>query len=84
MKIFRSTKNFFENDGNIKSFVGAKLCDGIELDANSVPQKKILDHGLTITGENGELKDLKRKFAYVVEFNEPNLFAYSGYPSYGV
>lgn len=70
-------EKLLRNDGAIKSFVGAKLYDGIELDATSVPREKILDHGLTIKGENGELKDLECKFAYVAEFNEPNLFAYS-------
>ena len=70
-------EKLFRNDGVIESFVGARLSDGMELDASSVPREKILDHGLTITGENGELKDIKSKFAYVAEFNEPNLFAYS-------
>ena len=69
-------EKLFRNDGDIKSFVGAKLSDGMELDASSVPQEKILDHGLTITGENGELKNLKCKYAHVAEFNEPNLFAH--------
>ena len=69
-------EKLFRNDGDIKSFVGAKLSDGMELDASSVQQEMILDHGLTIEGENGELKNLDRKFAYVTEFNEPNLFAY--------
>ena len=69
-------EKLFRNEGDIKSFVGAKLSDGMELDASSVPQEMILEHGLTIEGENGELKNLDRKFAYVTEFNEPNLFAY--------
>ena len=69
-------EKLFRNDGEIKSFVGAKLSDGMELDASSVTQEKILDHGLTITGENGELKNLKCKYAHVAKFNEPNLFAY--------
>ena len=69
-------EKLFRNGGLIKSFVGAKLCDGIELDANSVPSEKILDHGLMIEGENGELKELEANYSYVAKFNEPNLFAY--------
>lgn len=70
-------EKLFRNERDIESFVRAKLSDGIEIDANSVPQKMILDHGLTIIGENGKLKDIDRKYAHVAEFNEPNLFAYS-------
>lgn len=70
-------EKLFRNDGVIESFVSAKLSDGIEIDANSVSPEKILEHGLTITGENGKLETLERKVAHVAEFNEPNLFAYS-------
>ena len=68
-------EKLFRDDGVIGSFIGAKLCDGIEIDANSVSPEKILEHGLTIKGENGELKNLECKYAHIAEFNEPNLFA---------
>ena len=69
-------EKLFRNDRDIESFVGAKLSDDMELDASSVPQEKLLNHGLTIKGKNGGLEDLENKFAYVAKFNEPNLFAY--------
>lgn len=69
-------EKLFRNGGLIKSYVGAKLCDDIDLDANSVPQEKIQYHGLTIEGKNGELKKLDPNYGYVAEFNEPNLFPY--------
>ena len=43
-------EKLFRNNGVIESFVGAKLCDGIEIDANSVPPEKILEHGLADYG----------------------------------
>ena len=70
-------EKLFRHDGAIVSFVGAKLSDGIKLDAVSVPKKNILEHGMTIKGKNGELIDLDCEYAYVNKFNEPNLFAYS-------
>ena len=70
-------EKLFRDNGIIESFVGARLSDGMELDASSVPQEKILNHGLTIKGKNGGLEDLENKFAYVAKFNEPILFAYS-------
>ena len=69
-------EKLFRNNRVIESSVSAKLCDGIALDANSVPPEKILEHGLTIKGESGELKKLDPNVTHVTEFNEPNLFAY--------
>ena len=62
---------------HVEAYIGAKLGDNIQIDSSAVPQSNILEHGLSIIGENGELADLKPKHGNVFEFKEPNLFAYN-------
>lgn len=68
-------ERLFRTDQKVESKVGAQLTNGVNL--KEIPSAKdIVSHATVVSGLDGKLIDVKSEYAYLPEFNEPNLFAY--------